>query len=126
MSLLSVPTKLFFSLSWHTINLFFWYESQLTTLSLSLCVYPAGTWFFALLCRGQTRTGGVKKMHSFLLRQHTSKSALPCVPAPTGQGVLYLLCRILHRSLPQTSRNQRWGIVSFFSLPEHTECLSTY
>ena len=67
---------------------------QLTTLSLY--VYPAGTWFFAFLGREQIGTSGVKKMYSF---QHTSRSAFPCVPAPTGQGVLYPLHGILHRSL---------------------------
>ena len=53
MSLILIPTKLLFSLSWHTVNLFSQCESQLTTLSLY--VYPAGTWFFAFLGREQIR-----------------------------------------------------------------------
>ena len=121
MSLLLVLTKLFFGCVWHTINLLPQCEPRQL---LPLCVNPARTQFFTPLGREQIQTGGVKKMYSFSLRQHTSRSAFPCVPAPTGQGVLYLLCGILHGSFLQTSRNQRWGIVSFFSLPEHTECLS--
>ena len=63
MSLILIPTKLLFSLSWHTVNLFSQCESQSTTLPLY--VYPAGTWFFAFLGREQIRTSGVKKMYSF-------------------------------------------------------------
>ena len=36
MSLLSIPTKLLSSLSWHTVNLFSQCESQSTTVSLSM------------------------------------------------------------------------------------------
>ena len=57
--LLLIPTKLLFSLSWHTVNLFSQCESQSTILPLF--VYPAGTWFFAFLGREQIGTRESKR-----------------------------------------------------------------